>query len=105
MEPGESIADCLRREFLEETGLSVDVRRLLYVGERTERGRTVIHITFEVKRKRTTLTFSKVAQKGRMVPIGELERLGFGVKLAGLAYHRFRNAGSYVGPIESIGLT
>jgi ADP-ribose pyrophosphatase YjhB (NUDIX family) len=43
-EPGELLGDALRREFLEETGLEIEVGRVLYVSESYDRA-TATHFT------------------------------------------------------------
>lgn len=46
---GESIADCLKREVLEETGLEVEVVRFLFVNEYLQPPLQAIELFFEVK--------------------------------------------------------
>ncbi|MBB6610020.1 NUDIX hydrolase [Pontibacter sp. Tf4] len=46
---GESLADCLKREFLEETGLIVEVGRFLFVNEFMQAPLHAIEFFFEVK--------------------------------------------------------
>ncbi|MFI7128097.1 NUDIX domain-containing protein [Nonomuraea sp. NPDC050153] len=51
VEEGESLADALAREMREETGIEVEVGRLLYVCDHLPGGGThVVHLTFETTR-------------------------------------------------------
>jgi 8-oxo-dGTP pyrophosphatase MutT (NUDIX family) len=51
VEPGEQLAQALERELREETGLDVEVGRLLYVCDYFGDGTIhVVHMTFEVRR-------------------------------------------------------
>lgn len=46
----ESIEQCLIREMREETGLTCRIDRLLYICDRIQGGRHVVHLTFLVHR-------------------------------------------------------
>src|SRR5207253_356604 len=50
LEFGESIEHCLLREMEEETGLIVKLGGLLYVADRIQDGRHIVHLTFIVHR-------------------------------------------------------
>ena len=50
LEFGESIERCLMREILEETGLEVSVQELLYICDRIQDGRHMVHLTFTLER-------------------------------------------------------
>ena len=51
IEFGESIEDALKREFLEETGLKVDVGELLHINELIKHPFHAIELYFEVKNR------------------------------------------------------
>ncbi|MCC9136899.1 NUDIX domain-containing protein [Pontibacter silvestris] len=48
---GESIKDCLKREFLEETRLEIDVSRFLFLNEFMEEPLHAVEMFFEVRTK------------------------------------------------------
>lgn len=48
---GESIQDCLKREFLEETGLEIEVKRFLFLNEFMEEPLHAVELFFEVSPK------------------------------------------------------
>lgn len=111
VEFGETVGDCLLREMKEETGLDVEVGRLLYVCDRIGNGRHVVHLTFQVRRRageldveRRTEPGSRPIVGGRFVPFDRLGTLGFSDRFRELLAAGFPDAGSYMGPIDSIGL-
>ena len=71
LEFGEGIEDCLEREILEETGLQVVVRDLLYICDRIEDGRHMVHLTFLLERIGGTLTRGVEPEKAAN-PIGDV---------------------------------
>ncbi|MGW1225012.1 NUDIX domain-containing protein [Streptomyces sp. NPDC002530] len=108
VEDGETLAEALVREMLEETGLHVDVGRLLYVCDVPSAH--VVHITFEARR--TGGQIGAVARdadtspirKVQWVPLTRLPDLGFSPRFATLCREGFPGAGSYMGPKSAIGL-
>jgi ADP-ribose pyrophosphatase YjhB (NUDIX family) len=111
LEIGESLGACLVREMREETGLDVAVERLLYVCDRIESERHVVHITFVVRRvggePRVGLESEASANqiKGvRMVPIGALDEYGFSRRFCELVAAGFPASGTYRGDVRNIGL-
>lgn len=111
LEAGESLAGCLEREMLEETGLQVVADRLLYVADRISAARHVLHVTFETRRVGGELSIGHEPEPGanpifavEMVPVARLTEHGFTRRFMGLVASGFPDAGRYVGDIASIGL-
>lgn len=111
LEFGEPIGDCLVREMKEETGLDVDIERLLYVCDRIEDGRHVVHMTFLVRRTAGRLQLGAEPEAGaneihacELVDIDRLSALGFSERFQHLLSAGFPNAGAYMGAIANIGL-
>ncbi|TDQ40454.1 NUDIX hydrolase [Aureibacillus halotolerans] len=110
LEQGESLETALIREFLEETGLSIEVIKLLYVCEVPTNVPAVIHVSFLVKRisgeiKLPTNEFDEnPISDVQMVSINHLERYGFSEKFIDMVNQNFPNSGSYMGLKKNIGL-
>ncbi|MFD6096698.1 NUDIX domain-containing protein [Nocardiopsis flavescens] len=111
VEEGEPLRDALVREMREETGLEVEVDRLLYVCDRIGPGRGphVVHMTFEVRRTGGTLGAggapdTRPIRGVAFAGTGDLVGLGFGARFARLVEEGFPGAGSYAGPVSAIGL-
>ncbi|MBB6172133.1 ADP-ribose pyrophosphatase YjhB (NUDIX family) [Nocardiopsis mwathae] len=112
VEEGETLGGALVREMREETGIDVEVGRLLYVCDHIvpEKGLHVIHMTFEVRRVGGAL--GEIAEGIDTRPIrgvefvktGDLPQLGFSERFAELVKNGFPGAGSYMGPKSAIGL-
>jgi ADP-ribose pyrophosphatase YjhB (NUDIX family) len=111
VEYGETIQDCLEREMREETALEVRVGDLLYLCDRIQDGRHILHITFLLSREGGELR-QGVEPEGRaypiegikMIPLSELTRHGFGQAFQDLALAGFPDRGTYQGPVSVIGL-
>lgn len=111
VEFGETVGACLVREMKEETGLDVEVGRLLYVCDRIENGHHVVHLTFLVTRRGGELDVERRPEPGtrpivggRLVPFDRLGTLGFSDRFRELLAAGFPGAGSYMGPVANIGL-
>jgi len=108
VEPGEQLDEALRREMAEETGLHIEVGRLLYVCDHIPA--QVIHVTFEVHRVGGELGATdhgldtRPIRQVRFVPLSDLPGLGFGHRFVELAEAEWPGAGSYMGPKSNIGL-
>ena len=108
VENGETLAEALVREMAEETGVQVEVGRLLYVCDQVDAH--VVHITFEARRVGGAVG---AVQSGkdtrpirgvRFVKLAELGSVGFSERFVELCQAGFPGAGSYMGPKAAIGL-
>jgi ADP-ribose pyrophosphatase YjhB (NUDIX family) len=111
IEAGETLGDCLKREIKEETGLEVDIKRLLYVCDRLHGDSQVLHITLEMTRVGGSIRVGMEPEGDanpiadvQMVPVRSLVLYGFSRRFMELATADFPDAGRYAGDIESIGL-
>lgn len=109
-EAGELLEQALIRELFEETGLSVKVKKLLYVCDKPDAEPPVLHITFLLARigGELTLPTNEFDQNPigdvRFVPVSELPAYGFSEKFQRLVSEGFLNAGNYMGLKGAIGL-
>lgn len=111
LEMGETLRACLAREVEEETGLVVDIDRLLYVCDRIDGDQHVVHITFAVKRLAGHLRTGTEPEPGanpiqgvKMVPVESLVEHGFDSRFRDLAIAGFPKSGTYRGSVANIGL-
>ncbi|MGE5605088.1 MAG: NUDIX domain-containing protein [Bacteroidota bacterium] len=112
LEFGETIAECIIREMAEETGLKVEIEKLLYICDRIENDKNqVVHITFKLKRTGGSLKLGYEPEPGanpitdlKMVPIEELSQYGFSERFCYLIKNNFPDSGNYMGSIKNIGL-
>lgn len=111
VEEGEFLADALVREMREETGLDVQVGRLLYVCDHLPGDSThVVHITFEARRVGGAVgdvlggADTQPIRGVEFVKLADLVSLGFTERFIELAQCGFPGAGSYMGAKSNIGL-
>jgi ADP-ribose pyrophosphatase YjhB (NUDIX family) len=111
LESGETLGSCLVREVCEETGLDVVLDRLLYVCDRLDVGRQVVHVTFAVRRNGGQVRVGQEPESDaepihdvRFVPLDDLCDYGFSVRFRDLARTGFLTGGTYQGPVSNIGL-
>lgn len=109
-EAGETLSQAVVRELAEETGLAVQVDKLLYVCDLPEAEPPVVHVTFllsklsgELRLPTNELETTPIADI-RMVPVSELTEYGFSATFAELVRARFPDAGAYRGHKSAIGL-
>lgn len=109
-EAGELLEEAVVRELLEETGLIVKMKRLLYICDKPDCGPPIIHVTFLLERTGGEIRLPANEYDAnpigdvRMVPIAELEAYGFSRRFRELAAGGFPGAGNYMGLKENIGL-
>lgn len=110
VEEFESLKQSLIREMKEETGLDINVDKLLYVCDHIYRKKTILHITFLVNYAggnvgdiKQGLDNNKIV-KVEFVPILNLTKIGFSKKFQDIVLSNFPNSGNYMGPKSSIGL-
>jgi ADP-ribose pyrophosphatase YjhB (NUDIX family) len=110
LENGETLEQGVVREVLEETGLSANVVKLLYLCDKPDASPPILHITFLLERESGKITLptneydSNPIQDVQMVYIKELTKYGFSEKFKDIVLNEFPNSGSYVGLKENIGL-
>lgn len=112
VEEGEALGDALVREMREETGIEVEVGRLLYVCDHIvpKKDIHVIHMTFEVRKLGGVLgevtegVDTRPIRGVEFVKIADLLQQGFSEKFVRLVEDGFPGAGSYMGPKSAIGL-
>ena len=110
LEQGETIEQGIIREMKEETGLDIDIIRLLYLCDVSTSDNTLLHITFLLKRvdgdiELPTNEFeSNPIYDVEFVPVSDLAEYGFNEKFVELAENGFSNSGVYAGDKSNIGL-
>ena len=110
LEQGETLEQGIIREMKEETGLDVEIIRLLYLCDVSASDNTLLHITFLLKRvdgdiKLPTNEFeTNPIYEVEFVPIFNLTEYGFNEKFVELAENGFLDSGVYAGDKLNIGL-
>ena len=110
LERGETLSQGLIREMKEETGLDVEIVRMLYLCDVAASSNTIIHITFLLRRLGgeielpTNEFVENPIHEVKFVPISELAQYGFSEKFIQVINDEFPNAGNYVGDKLNIGL-
>lgn len=110
LERGETLSQGLIREMKEETGLDVEIVRMLYVCDVASSSNTILHITFLIKRVGGEIELpsnefdENPIHDVKFVPVSELAQYGFSEKFMQVINDGFSNAGNYVGDKANIGL-
>lgn len=110
LERGETLEQGIVREMKEETGLDVEMSRMLYVCDVGASSNTVLHITFLLKRigGEIQLPTNELDENPigdvKFVPVSELVKYGFDSKFVSVIEDNFPEVGNYVGDKSYIGL-
>ena len=110
LERGETLSQGLIREMKEETGLDVEIVRMLYLCDVAASSNTILHITFLLRRIGGTIELpsnefdENPINDVQFVTISNLVQYGFSEKFIDLINNNFPNKGNYVGDKRNIGL-
>jgi ADP-ribose pyrophosphatase YjhB (NUDIX family) len=110
VEEGEPPGTALVRGMRQETGIEVEVGRLLYVCGSLSGSTHVVHVTFEARHIGGTIgditdgLDSRPIRGVEFVKFADLPNLGFTEKLRQLVMTGFPGSGSYMGAKSNIGL-
>ena len=110
VENGEMLEEAMIREMREETGLEVNIQKLLYVCDKPDASPSLLHITFLLKRIEGEIMLPSnefdynPIHDVQMVPIKDLSHYGFSGTFITLISEGFTSAGSYQGLKRNIGL-
>ena len=110
LEQGETIEQGIIREMKEETGLDVEIIRLLYLCDVSASNNTLLHISFLLKKVAGNIELptnefeSNPIYDVEFIPISDLLDHGFSEKFLKLAENKFSDAGIYAGDKINIGL-
>lgn len=110
LERGETMQQGIVREMKEETGLDVEILRMLYVCDVEVSEYTVLHITFLLKRTggKIMLPTNEFDENSihdvQFIPVKELAQYGFSDKFIQIIRDDFPGTGNYMGDKTNIGL-
>lgn len=110
LERGETLEQALKREIKEETGLIVEVGKLLYICDVGTSSNTVLHISFLIERKGGVITLptnefdENPIHDVRFIPIKDLTDYGFAEMFKRRVEQGFPDSGNYMGDKKNIGL-
>ncbi|GGG73323.1 NUDIX hydrolase [Paenibacillus radicis (ex Gao et al. 2016)] len=110
VEQGETLEDAVVREIEEETGLTTNVSKLLYLCDIPDVSPSLIHITFLLQKIGGEIRLpsnefdSNPINDVVMVPIHDLTAYGFSEKFMTIVQNGFPESGSYKGLKSNIGL-
>ena len=110
LEHGETLKQGMLREMKEETGLDVEIVRMLYLCDVKASENTILHITFLLRKiggeiKLPSNEFDEnTIRDVKFVPVSELTDCGFSKEFVEIINNEFPNAGNYMGDKVNIGL-
>lgn len=111
LERGETISQGMIREMKEETGLNIEIIRMLYLCDVSASSNTLLHISFLLRRTDGEIRLpsnefdENPIHDVRFVPIEELEQYGFSKQFIQVINQGFPGSGDYCGDKASIGLS
>ena len=94
----------------EETGLDVEVLKMLYLCDVSATDNTLLHISFLLKRNKGEIQLPSNEFESNpifdviFVPVSDMNNYGFSDGFVELIKNDFPNSGSYVGDKKNIGL-
>jgi len=110
VENGETLKDALIREIMEETGLAVQINRMLYICDKPDVSPPILHITFlldfldgEIALPSNEFDENPISDV-QFVPISELPHYGFTKRFIDVIRNDFPDSGNYMGLKSNIGL-
>lgn len=110
LQRGETISEGVVREIWEETGITTEIIKLLYVCDYLDVVPPVIHITFLLRKIGGAIVLptnefdENPISDVKFVDIGDLVDYGFSELFRDIVKSDFPNSGSYAGPKTNIGL-
>lgn len=110
VEVGETLEEAIKREMLEETGIMVEIEKLLYLCDKIDCKTPILHITFLLKKLKGEVVLptnefdENPINDVKYVDFSKLADLGFSCKFVEILENGFTDAGSYMGIKENIGL-
>ena len=110
LEQGETLEQGIIREMKEETGLDVEVLKMLYLCDVSASSNTLLHITFLLKRVDGEIKLPSNKYENnpiydvRFVAVDHLKVYGFSEKFVELIINEFPDSGKYAKDKKNIGL-
>lgn len=110
LERGETLEEAIIRELYEETGLNVEVIKLLYVCEKVDVVPPLLHITFILQRVSGEIRLptneydENPIHDVQFIDVDDLTNYGFSELFKDIIKNGFPNAGNYMGMKSTIGL-
>ncbi len=110
LEQGETLEQGIIREMKEETGLDIEIIKMLYLCDVSASSNTLLHITFLLKRVGGEIELPSNKYENnpifevRFVALDDLKLYGFSEKFVELIINEFPDSGKYAKDKKNIGL-
>lgn len=82
LEPGESMEECVKREVKEETGININVKKMIFINENVSKENPMIHFTYLCEPLDDNLTIGsdpdheeRVVRDVSYIPFEEIKKL------------------------------